>query len=83
MNFLVRMLSLFGVKVLLPVAKWVGIEFILPYLAKAVTAFFASIKLYFKKKKALKDLEKKKIENAQRNENYENNPSDDSFGSSP
>lgn len=59
-----------------PIVKWVGVNVIFPFLISKLKALFD----YFKKKVE----HSKRVANAKkRNDAYENNPSDDTFGSSP
>lgn len=64
------------VRTLTPVARWIGINVIIPWLAGKAKALVQ----YFKDRKAARA----RAETAtQGNDNYENNPSDSSFGDSP
>lgn len=63
-------------KFLAPVAKWIGVNVILPWLISKAQALSAYVKKKIEHAKRAKKAE-------QGNANYENNPSDDTFGDSP
>ena len=64
------------IKFLTPFARWIGLNVLAPWIISKLNLLFAIIKKAVQHKK-------KAQENEVKNEEYENNPSDDSFGNSP
>jgi len=60
---------------LVNIAKWLGLNIILPWL----TRLAKNLIVYLRAKSKLK---KEQTSNTQRNQEYEKNPTDDSFGNS-
>lgn len=63
-------------KLLTPFAKWIGLNVLAPWIISKLNLLVEKIKKVILHKK-------KAAENEARNNEYENNPSDDSFGNSP
>lgn len=64
------------IKILTPFAKWIGINVLAPWLISKLNLLLEKIKNLIIYKKRAREIEA-------RNEDYENNPSDDTFANSP